>query len=174
MKCPNCKEIIDDDSWFCDQCGKEIKFCPECHQPKRGTECPACGADLVSAKDMERGARDAGRGTQETKHETAKPQGTAFPSSSPSPKLLEGDGFSLPLKEGVFGRTTGIYPEFSGQIYISRTHGELRCENGQWQIRDLGSHNGTFLNGVKLEVNVWADLHLGDKLKIATTHLTVK
>jgi len=150
MKCPYCKEVIDDDSWFCDQCGKEIKFCPECHQPKRGTTCAACGADLVSASN----------------------QGSAADVASPT--LLEGDGFKLPLKEGIFGRTTGIYPEFSNQIYISGRHGELRCQNGQWQIRDLGSHNGTFLNKVKLTPDTWTDLHLGDLLKIATTHLTVK
>ena len=162
MKCPYCKEIIEDDSWFCDQCGKELKFCPECHQPKRGTECPACGADLVSAKVYFKA---------EAPKEVQKP---SEPKAQTGITTLEGDGFKLTLKEGVFGRTTGIYPEFSGQIYISRTHGELRCENGQWQIRDLGSHNGTYLNGSKLETNVWVDLHQGDKLKIATTHLTVK
>ena len=144
MKCPYCKEIIEDDSWFCDQCGKELKFCPECRQPKRGIECPACGADLVSAQ------------------------------SQATPTLLEGDGFRLTLKEGVFGRTTGIYPEFSNQIYISGRHGELRCQNGQWQVRDLGSRNGTLLNGMKLVANGWYDLHLGDVLKIATTVLTVR
>ena len=147
MKCPYCKALIDDDSWFCDQCGKELKFCPECRQPKRGTECPACGTDLIPAKAF-------------FKRE--------------EPAWLEGDGFKLALKEGVFGRTTGIYPEFSNQIYISGRHGELRCLEGQWQIRDLGSHNGTFVNGMKLSANVWTDLHLGDQLKIATTHLTVK
>ena len=177
MKCPYCKEIIDDDSWFCDQCGKELKYCPECHQPKRGTECPACGANLVSAKDY-LAPKNTGCGTGEaglrSQDSAGESQGTAIPSSTPTPTKLEGDGFNLTLREGVFGRTIGIYPEFSGQIYISRTHGELRCDNGQWQIRDLGSHNGTFLNGVKLTTNVWADLHLGDKLKIATTHLTVK
>ena len=146
MKCPFCKAVIDDDSWFCDQCGKELKFCPECRQPKRGTECPACGADLVSA--------------------------AAF--FTPTPTVLEGDGLRLTLKEGIFGRTTGIYPEFSGQIYISGRHGELRCVDGQWQLRDLGSHNGTFVNGVKLKPNVWTDLHPGDQLKIATTILNVK
>ena len=64
--------------------------------------------------------------------------------------------------------------EFSSQIYISGRHGELRCEKGQWQIRDLGSHNGTFVNGKKLAPNVWTDLHTGDQVKIATTLFTVK
>lgn len=149
MKCPYCKEIIDDDSRYCDQCGKELMFCPECRQPRRGTTCAACGADLVNAASL--------RGAEKS-----------------TPTLLEGDGFKLTLKEGVFGRTTGIYPEFSNQIYISGRHGELRCEKGQWQVRDLGSHNGTLLNGMKLVPNGWYDLHLGDQLKIATTLLTVK
>ncbi len=153
MKCPFCKAVIDDDSWFCDQCGKELKFCPECRQPKRGTECAACGADLVSAKVF----------FNPPKAPEAK-----------GPTMLEGDGLQLPLKEGVFGRTTGIYPELSSQIYISGRHGELRCIDGQWQIRDLGSRNGTLLNGMKLIANSWTDLHIGDILKIATTLFTIK
>lgn len=153
MKCPYCKEVIDDDSWFCDQCGKEIKYCPECRQPRRGTECAACGADLVSAKE---GAKQStGQSVQ-------------------GPTVLEGEGFRLVLKEGVFGRTTGIYPEFGSQIYISGRHGELRCVDGRWQLRDLGSHNGTYVNGVKLEANVWTDLKTGDQVKIATLHFTVR
>lgn len=163
MKCPFCKAIIDDDSWFCDQCGKPMKFCPECRQPKRGTECPACGADLVSAEAFF--------------NPQPKPaqQGREKASQKPmSPTILEGDGFKLTLKEGVFGRTTGIYPEFSSQIYISGRHGELRCVDGLWQIRDIGSRNGTFVNGVKLATNVWTDLHIGDHIKIATTNMTVK
>ena len=161
MKCPFCKANLDDDSWFCDQCGKELKFCPECRQPKRGTECPACGTDLVSAEVFFT--------------PKPKPQPESKPQQEVStPTLLEGDGFTLNLKEGIFGRTTGIYPELGTQIYISGQHGELRCVDGQWQIRDLGSRNGTFVNGAKLVANVWTDLHLGDQLKIATTHLTVK
>lgn len=166
MKCPYCKETIDDDSWFCDQCGKEIKYCPECHLPKRGTECPACGANLVTAKRYHASVLAA--------EIVSNIEESLIAESKKLPTLLEGDGFKLTLKEGVFGRTIGIYPEFSNQIYISGRHGELRCEQGQWQIRDLGSHNGTFVNGIKLAPNIWTDLHSGDQIKIATTHLTVK
>ena len=163
MKCPFCKAIIDDDSRFCDQCGKELHFCPECGKPKMGTVCPACGADLVSAEAF-----------FNTDKPELKPQPKVAPASNSITEWsMVGDGFNLTLKEGVFGRTTGIYPEFGSSIYISGTHGELRCLDGQWQIRDLGSHNGTFLNGVKLMPNTWTDLHLGDKLKIATTHLSI-
>lgn len=172
MKCPYCKETIDDDSRFCDQCGKALRFCPDCRQPKRGTECAACGADLVDAATF---FSADGSAPQNAPDSTDKNQ--AIPASSPTvsaPTRMEGEGLILPLKEGIFGRTTGIYPEFGTKIYISGRHGELRCLNGQWQIRDLGSHNGTFLNGAKLQTNVWADLHCGDILKIATTIMTLK
>lgn len=163
MKCPFCKAMIDDDSRFCDQCGKELRFCPECGKPKMGTECPACGADLVSAEAFFNTGRTE-----------SKPEPKEQPAINPIHEMtLVGDGFNLKLKEGVFGRTTGIYPEFSSSIYISGTHGELRCLDGQWQIRDLGSRNGTFVNGVKLNPNIWVDLHIGDNLKIATTHLSI-
>lgn len=164
MKCPFCKAMIDDDSRYCDQCGKELHFCPECGQPKRGTECPACGADLISAEAFFH------TGGTEPKPEP-KEQQTANPIHE---MAMVGDGFNLKLKEGIFGRTQGIYPEFGSSIYISGTHGELRCLDGQWQIRDLGSRNGTFVNGIRLAPNVWTNINIGDQLKIATTHLSVK
>ncbi|MFQ5551511.1 MAG: FHA domain-containing protein, partial [Gemmatimonadales bacterium] len=34
---------------------------------------------------------------------------------------------------------------------VSRVHAEVICENGHWWVRDLGSRNGTFLNGGKIE-----------------------
>ena len=40
IQCPECRQMIPDDSAFCDQCGKELKWCPECKRPKRGTERP--------------------------------------------------------------------------------------------------------------------------------------
>lgn len=165
MKCPFCKAIIDDDSHFCDQCGQELHFCPECGQPKRGTECPACGADLVSADEFFKAEKT-------DKPASAEPQ--VQPSANPIQEMaLVGDGFNLKLKEGIFGRTQGIYPEFASSIYISGTHGELRFQNGQWQIRDLGSRNGTFVNGIRLAPNAWTNINVGDQLKIATTHLSV-
>ena len=49
-QCPECRNMIPDDSAFCDQCGKELKWCPVCKRPKRGTECPVCGNSLIAGK----------------------------------------------------------------------------------------------------------------------------
>ena len=151
MKCPFCRAEIPDDSWFCDQCGKELHFCPDCHKPARGTECPACGADLVSAEEYFK----------------AKP-------AAEKALFLVGDGLRLPLREGVFGRDGGIYPELAAMQYVSRKHGELRHLSGKWQIRDFGSTNGTFVDGHRLPKDEWHDIAAGSSVKIATSKFTIE
>jgi pSer/pThr/pTyr-binding forkhead associated (FHA) protein len=34
---------------------------------------------------------------------------------------------------------------------VSRHHAEFVYDDGGWSVRDLSSHNGTFVNGVRLE-----------------------
>ena len=169
MKCPHCKEQIDDDSRYCDQCGQALMFCPDCGRPKHGTECPACGANLVDASTFFGEVRPVPPITA-TQHVGNNTEDT----TTARPTSLSGDNMKLVLKEGVFGRTTGIYPELSASIYISGRHGELRLHESQWQIRDLGSRNGTFVNGCRLTENQWVSVKLGDTIKIATTKFKVE
>jgi pSer/pThr/pTyr-binding forkhead associated (FHA) protein len=47
---------------------------------------------------------------------------------------------------------------------VSRRHAELWLVDGRWHVRDLGSSNGTYLNGrrvVEAEVIAGDDLTLG-------------
>ena len=145
MTCPFCRAEIPDDSYFCDQCGKELKFCPECGKPKRGTVCAACGVELISAGE----------------HFAVK-------------LSLYGEGLCLPLKEGDFGRTCGIWPELGGSQYISGRHGHIGRDGGAWTITDLGSTNGTKVNGTPLRKDVPVALKVGDKVVIATSEFIVK
>lgn len=151
MTCPFCRALIPDDSHYCDQCGTQLHFCPECRKPKRGTQCAVCGTDLVGAEEF------FGAAASESKALS-----------------LRSDKLTLALKEGQFGRTGGIYPELSTDIYVSGRHGELRRQGGEWQIRDLGSTNGTFVNGTRLQRDAWTPLHEGDCVKIATNTYHVK
>jgi EAL domain-containing protein (putative c-di-GMP-specific phosphodiesterase class I) len=48
---------------------------------------------------------------------------------------------------------------------ISHSHAELSVENGELRVRDLGSTNGTFVNGVRIAGD--AGLRVGDLLQIA-------
>ena len=46
--CPACKEGIEDDSYFCDQCGQELSFCKQCGHVGLGRRCTRCGGLMVS------------------------------------------------------------------------------------------------------------------------------
>lgn len=152
IKCPYCKNEIPDDSRYCDQCGKAVMYCPECGVPKKGTECAACGETLVSAEQF--------RSKPKTVQDTAW--------------KLEGEGLSLTVTEGSFGRRGGIYPEFSTNKYISGVHGKFTAVPGGWTLTDLGSTNGTFVNGSKLAPNTAVAIKRGDRIKIAISEFIVK
>ena len=183
MKCPFCQGVIDDDSRYCDLCGKHLMFCPECRQPKKGTSCPRCGELLVSAEEF-----FAAHNQGEASVQTAAPKSAGQAESAgpkPSEKIdfsqifdalltLKGEDMTLYVKEGEFGRNGGIFPELGSYKYVSGRHGKLAFEDGEWKICDLGSTNGTAIDGVKLEKDKWYPLRKGQKLKIATLKFTVE
>ena len=183
MKCPFCQGVIDDDSRYCDLCGKHLMFCPECRQPKKGTSCPRCGELLVSAEEF---FAAHNQGNASVPAAAPKPAGQAG-SAGPKPLekidfgqifdallTLKGEDMTLYVKEGEFGRNGGIFPELGSYKYVSGRHGKLAFEDGEWKICDLGSTNGTAIDGVKLEKNKWYTLRKGQKLKIATLKFTVE
>ena len=52
---------------------------------------------------------------------------------------------------------------------ISEAHAEVAWREGAWSLRDVGSSNGTALNGRELEEGAWAPLKDGDLLRLGTT-----
>jgi adenylate cyclase len=51
---------------------------------------------------------------------------------------------------------------------VSRYHAEIHMRNAAYIIRDLGSHNGTFVNGVRISRS---NLNPGDRITIGTNSL---
>ena len=45
--CPTCKEEIDDDSRYCDQCGQALLYCNQCGRVGVGRRCTYCGGLMV-------------------------------------------------------------------------------------------------------------------------------
>lgn len=179
IQCPECRMLIPDDSAYCDQCGVELKWCPECKRPKRGTECPVCGSDLISGRKylaMMSGSSSApGAPVSPQPAPGPVPQPTVAISSAPAgPVRLEGNGWSLTLQNGEFGRTCGIWPQLSSCPYVSGRHGRVQCSPGRVEIVDVGSTNGTYLNGARLQTGVPAQIKPGDRLKIASLEFIVK
>ena len=56
---------------------------------------------------------------------------------------------------------------------VSRKHALLRCRDEGWEICDLGSSNGTFINDLKLVPQVASRLSHGQQIRIGSFVLTV-
>jgi len=78
---------------------------------------------------------------------------------------LQGAIFRLPEEEVRIGR----HPSNQmcvGDPSVSRHHCLIQFREGRFQIRDLGSNNGTFVNGTKISESVLAE---EDKIRIGDT-----
>jgi uncharacterized membrane protein YdfJ with MMPL/SSD domain len=73
----------------------------------------------------------------------------------------------------LIGRVTGS--EGGGALgddpELSREHARISVVDGTLVIEDLGSSNGTFVNGTRIEAPT--PLHSGDRIKVGTTTLTL-
>lgn len=56
LPCPACKADIDDDSFYCDQCGAELMKCGRCGFVGKGKVCPHDRTPLMPAKALAGGS----------------------------------------------------------------------------------------------------------------------
>lgn len=100
-----------------------------------------------------------------------------------SEKLLHFSGMEFPLSTGpetTIGRkdpVTGIYPDvdlspLDSQRSISRRHAKIYRRGGKFFVgEEIGTMNSTFLNGVRLETGVPAEIRKGDELRFGVVVL---
>ncbi|HSD86582.1 MAG TPA: diguanylate cyclase, partial [Kofleriaceae bacterium] len=74
-----------------------------------------------------------------------------------------GQMFKVPKLGAVIGRAPTVEVHLADDG-ISRTHARLRTETGRAWIEDMGSRNGTFVNGVK--ITQATELRDGDKIQV--------
>lgn len=90
-------------------------------------------------------------------------------------ELLENEAVAsaLPVSRTrfSFGRSPGETDCVLNASGISRIHGEIRREGELWVLCDLGSKNGTKLNGEALVPHTTYPLRSGDRITAAQTHL---
>ena len=79
----------------------------------------------------------------------------------------KGRAFQLGNGETVVGRQSEAVPLSDGTV--SRLHSRIAQRNGEWAIEDIGSVNGTFLNGVR--ITKLSRLHSGDQIRCGRTLL---
>lgn len=192
IDCPKCKVEIEQDSFYCDQCGQELKICPQCTTFGKGNRCTKCGTVLITVKQ-----KAAEVAPVPSPAVTPAPSPAVTPTPSPKAEVnVEGtirrpsepaktaapvlvsksSGIRLAAQHGaIIGRKNGPYaPMLASQGYISGTHARFDLSpQGFWTITDLGSTNGTLVNNQKLEPNVPQALYMGTKVTIADLEFLV-
>lgn len=79
----------------------------------------------------------------------------ALPDAAATSRLpvlrIEGGGlYRIDRVPFVIGRGPGCDIRLSGEGFVSRAHAQITTENGEYIIRDLGSRNGTKVNGLSI------------------------
>lgn len=216
--CPKCKQLIEDDSWFCDQCGTELMVCPSCRTIKRGMTCNQCGTKLVTAKAFAQNGGSVKDPTTPPVGNTQNVGPSPTPNVNPNPNSQPHTGFvgqhtpnadtnsdrtmrpgatppppprqpqvkpghlvcqNPPIRLGIgdgaiIGRRGSYAQTFAGQGYVSGNHARLQYNaSGQFEIVDLGSTNGTFVNGQQLAPNMPRVVNVGDIVKFANLEFAV-
>lgn len=166
QKCPKCGHTNRLGVLFCEKCGTYLRSGSVPGSTKSLDQAEQQALAPILPQDPPTPASEPTRGTD------------IFPTGASLRLEIEGSPEPLVLtvsqRDIVLGRrdpATGALPEvdltpFAGyRMGVSRRHSQIRpTEDGHLELFDLGSSNGTFLNGQRLEAHYPYRLHHGDKL----------
>ncbi len=167
-------------------------LCPNCqhHEISGALFCSECGAQLIILEPVSTQALYHSQSDQLQGDES--PAATKTPTSSLKPAqeisvtlhLVE-SGNDLPLAgrvEYTLGRVAEgqpILPDVDLSIYdayskgVSRLHSSMKVNNQRVTVIDLGSSNGTRVNGQKIAPNVDYPLNNGDIISLGKLKIQV-
>ena len=188
--CPTCKEEIDGDSHYCDQCGQALLYCNQCGHVGIGRRCTRCGGLMVSPDGQNNASiKDSALSSSLQANVSVVTAsvagGVAVPlvqqrtGTSGVPVLtLANDSLNIRIvgiNGAVIGRRKGPYTQFFEQhAYVSGVHAQLKYKaDTGWMITDKHSSNGTKVNQRPLMPDVDMSLNNGDILTIANINLQV-
>lgn len=98
------------------------------------------------------------------------------PQAKPGHLVCQNPSIRLGIGDGaIIGRRGSYAQAFAGQGYVSGNHARLQYNAcGQFEIVDLGSTNGTFVNGQQLAPNMPRVVNVGDIVKFANLEFAVQ
>lgn len=178
--CPACKEEIEDDSHFCDQCGQALLFCNQCGRVGLGRRCTHCGGLMVSPEERyaKKQQQPEATGYSFSQNLSMGVSQTGAPRGGMPVLTLANDSLNIrivAMNGAIIGRRKGPYIQFFEQhAYVSGVHAQLKYKAGSgWYVTDKHSSNGTKVNQHALQPDVDMILNNGDVLTIANLNLQV-
>lgn len=98
------------------------------------------------------------------------------PQAKPGHLVCQNPSIRLGIGDGaIIGRRGNYAQAFAGQGYVSGNHARLQYNaSGQFEVVDLGSTNGTFVNGQQLAPNMPRVVNVGDIVKFANLEFAVQ
>jgi len=185
--CPSCREEIEEQSCYCDQCGQELLYCSNCGRVGIGRRCTHCGG-LMAAPGAEKDSSP-----QTSSHATAAEISRTFATARESNQGLPPPDVQIQgiptltlynpslnirmvgINGAIIGRKQGPYQQmFEGNMYVSSVHAQLiyKPDSG-WCIIDKHSSNGTKLNERDLLPDIPMSIKSGDIVSLANINLQV-
>jgi pSer/pThr/pTyr-binding forkhead associated (FHA) protein len=144
MRCPNCDHLNESGANFCSRCGSPLAA-PD-------AEATATLAPIEVESEEDAHLKDLKPGQACVIVRRGPAAGTKF--------TMDGDVV-----------TVGRHPQsdiFLNDITVSRRHAELRRQGTRYEVTDLGSLNGTYVNRARVDSSV---LSSGDELQIGKFRL---
>lgn len=141
------------------------------HTPNTGQPMPNTGQQVVTP-----GQPIADMNTDRTMRPGATPPPPPRqPQAKPGHLVCQNPSIRLGIGDGaIIGRRGSYAQVFAGQGYVSGNHARLQYNaSGQFEVVDLGSTNGTFVNGQQLTPNIPRVVNVGDIVKFANLEFAV-
>jgi hypothetical protein len=171
--------------------------CPACNMltmasPGQASVCFSCGQPLP--RDLQPVAAAAAAPPAAPPQPQAEPQDApAYPLTGAMASPLEpppnpygggsrgasiiGASGQFAIKAGVdvhVGRDPAQCPITLSEPRVSGVHATLRFENGQLMVRDEGSNNGTYVNGLRIPAGTFTAIASGGQLRFGPVEFSVR
>ncbi len=185
MICPSktCRNEIDDDSKYCDQCGVQILICPKCGTFGSVKFCPKDGQRMEPIGKSETVTFDPHRPPHSPQSEQVQNKDQSATTrmdinevqGSGSLTLIHSGGTILKISSSdQLGKSVGTHADFLSRFkYISNKHAVITLNDSKWFITDMNSTNKTRVNGQILEPLKVIQIKKGDKIILADQEFTV-
>lgn len=166
--------------------GGGVLVCPACaaQNPPGVAFCEDCGASLSDTPATVASAAAAPPVVYDAPVQHQQPAGHAPVAGGTRARLVLTSGREFPMEKDtiLLGRRSpvdGIFPEVDltdhdTDSYISRRHGRITKQESGWVYEDLGSSNGSWVNGAKLQPHIQQGLKEGDSLRLGKTEMVVR